>query len=183
MSAQWETARHCQIALSVFAAKIRQAQSDPNKEANAHSYALRRRGEAETLDPSEQREQKRARLNSYPGGSQNNPHGASADDTGMQGHASQPDESHPTMMTGPRDTTAMGVQTGLESGQRPFQPANFGGEPSLADTPSSLALDFHQTDASQLFGGSNFDLNMVDLLQGANFDSLFDIIGQQYPSF
>ncbi|GAB1192118.1 hypothetical protein APSETT444_001302 [Aspergillus pseudonomiae] len=36
-------------------------------------------------------------------------------------------------------------------------------------------------------GGSHsmmdFDLNMVDLLQGANFDNLFDMFGQQYPSF
>lgn len=29
----------------------------------------------------------------------------------------------------------------------------------------------------------DFDLNMVDLLQGANFDNLFDMFGQQYPSF
>ncbi|KAE8396589.1 fungal-specific transcription factor [Aspergillus alliaceus] len=29
----------------------------------------------------------------------------------------------------------------------------------------------------------DFELNMVDLLQGANFDNLFDMFGQQYPSF
>lgn len=35
-----------------------------------------------------------------------------------------------------------------------------------------------------LSGVGNFDLNMVDLFQApANFDSLFDLFGQQYPSF
>ena len=29
----------------------------------------------------------------------------------------------------------------------------------------------------------DFDLNMADLLQGANFDNLVDMFGQQYPSF
>lgn len=34
-------------------------------------------------------------------------------------------------------------------------------------------------------GMGNFDLNMVDLLHGssADFDSLFDMFGQQFPSF
>ncbi|KAJ5106450.1 hypothetical protein N7456_003125 [Penicillium angulare] len=44
-------------------------------------------------------------------------------------------------------------------------------------------LDFQSAEAGYLAGGSSFDLNMVDLLDGANFDSLFDLIGQQYPSF
>lgn len=35
-----------------------------------------------------------------------------------------------------------------------------------------------------LSGVGNFDLNMVDLFQApANFDSFFDLFGQQYPSF
>ncbi|KAJ5526770.1 hypothetical protein N7513_010929 [Penicillium frequentans] len=44
-------------------------------------------------------------------------------------------------------------------------------------------LGFQSEDAGYLAGGSSFDLNMVDLLDGADFDSLFDLIGQQYPSF
>lgn len=44
-------------------------------------------------------------------------------------------------------------------------------------------LGFQSGDAGYLAGGSSFDLNMVDLLDGADFDSLFDLIGQQYPSF
>lgn len=44
-------------------------------------------------------------------------------------------------------------------------------------------LGFQREDAGYLAGGSSFDLNMVDLLDGADFDSLFDLIGQQYPSF
>ncbi|KAJ6102072.1 hypothetical protein N7486_004499 [Penicillium sp. IBT 16267x] len=44
-------------------------------------------------------------------------------------------------------------------------------------------LGFQNEDAGCLAGGSSFDLNMVDLLDGADFNSLFDLIGQQYPSF
>ncbi|KAJ5403468.1 hypothetical protein N7509_003339 [Penicillium cosmopolitanum] len=182
MSVQWETARHCQLALSVLAAKIRQVQNDPDAAARAHSYTLRRRGEAEPLDPAEQREQKRAKLNRR-SSEPHSPRGTLSDDALVRRHASQSDVSYPPAIAGFGNHTVMGLQPGLDSVQRHFQPVNLNGEPTLADTPSSLALDFQQTDASQLQNGPNFDLNMVDLLQGANFDSLFDIIGQQYPSF
>lgn len=64
-----------------------------------------------------------------------------------------------------------------------FQPNSLNGEAVLADstTPSS-ELNFQSADSGH-FGGSNFDLDMADLLQGADFNSLFDIVGQQYPSF
>jgi hypothetical protein len=182
MSVQWETARHCQLALSVLAAKIRQVQSHPDAAAKAHSYTLRRRGEAEALDPAERREQKRAKLNRR-SSEPHSPRGASSDDALGRRNASQPDVSYPAVMAGFGNNTSMGLQAGQDSAQRHSQPVNPNGEPTLADMPSSLALDFQQTEASQLQGGPNFDLNMVDLLQGANFDSLFDIIGQQYPSF
>jgi hypothetical protein len=38
-------------------------------------------------------------------------------------------------------------------------------------------------ETNYLAGGSSFDLNMVDLFGGSNFDSLLDVIGQQYPNF
>lgn len=65
----------------------------------------------------------------------------------------------------------------------PFQPNNFNGESLLADNSTqSSDLNFQNADSGQ-FAGSSFDLNMVDLFQGADFNSLFDIVGQQYPSF
>jgi len=54
---------------------------------------------------------------------------------------------------------------------------------SVNDSILAEDLDFQSEDAGYLAGGSSFDLNMVDLLDGADFDSLFDLIGQQYPSF
>jgi hypothetical protein len=48
---------------------------------------------------------------------------------------------------------------------------------------SSSQMDLQDMDATHLEGISNFDLNMVDLIEGANFDTLFDMIGQQFPSF
>ncbi|CAL5870305.1 uncharacterized protein PFLUO_LOCUS4540 [Penicillium psychrofluorescens] len=47
------------------------------------------------------------------------------------------------------------------------------------ETPSSLEMHFPSFASDNVTGESNFDLNMVDLLDGANFDSLFDLIGQQ----
>ena len=65
----------------------------------------------------------------------------------------------------------------------PFQSNNFNGESLLADNATqSSELNFQNVDSGQ-FAGSSFDLNMIDLLQGADFNSLFDIVGQQYPSF
>jgi hypothetical protein len=52
----------------------------------------------------------------------------------------------------------------------------------LTDRLSSQ-MDLQDMDATHLEGISNFDLNMVDLIEGANFDTLFDMIGQQFPSF
>lgn len=54
---------------------------------------------------------------------------------------------------------------------------------SANDSILAEDLGFQSDDAGYLAGGSSFDLNMVDLLDGADFDSLFDLIGQQYPSF
>ena len=61
--------------------------------------------------------------------------------------------------------------------------SHMNGQGILADTPSSLQIDLQDTNPAQLEGISNFDLNMVDLIEGANFDTLFDMIGQQFPSF
>lgn len=182
------------MALSVLAAKIRQVQNDPDAaakaQAQAHSYTLRRRGDGDALDPSEQREQKRAKLGIHLTRS-SSPRGVS-DDAGQERYGSlaqlqsqpQPDVSYPSAMDpGGNPTEVMGPHTGQDFGNRNFESVHLSGDSIPADTPSSLALDFQTTEPSHIHAGSNFDLNMVDLLQGANFDSLFDIIGQQYPSF
>ena len=60
----------------------------------------------------------------------------------------------------------------------------------LGSDPYRTALDQDQDYEDRLFfpDGSatsmmDFDLSMADLLQGANFDNLVDMFGQQYPSF
>ncbi|PKX89543.1 transcription factor domain-containing protein [Aspergillus novofumigatus IBT 16806] len=54
--------------------------------------------------------------------------------------------------------------------------------PESGDVPLELNTMVPTTETDYL-GQSDFDLNMADLLQGANFDYLLDMFGQQYPSF
>lgn len=65
----------------------------------------------------------------------------------------------------------------------PGHQTNFNADASPTEMPPSQILDFQCMDSNYLVGGSSFDLNMVDLFGGSNFDSLLDMIGQQYPSF
>lgn len=64
-----------------------------------------------------------------------------------------------------------------------MHPSQMNEQHIFTDTPSSLHMDLQDTNPAHLEGISNFDLNMVDLIEGANFDTLFDMIGQQFPSF
>lgn len=158
MSGQWETARHCHMALYMLATKIRQTEDNLEETSHPHAYALRDR-EARSLEFSEVRRQKRF----------------SGSPTG--GHQRETQSPGRTSETSPNPTS--------QATQSAFDPtsrlSHLPEEPTLGGMPAEL--DFSNMDPSQLPGSSNFDLNMVDLLQGANFDSLFDVIGQQYPSF
>ncbi|KAJ5085936.1 hypothetical protein N7532_010707 [Penicillium argentinense] len=183
MSTQWETARHCEIALSLLAAKIREAENEPDAAAKAHAYAIMRREEGEPLNPSEQREQRRAQLNNRSAESRTNSQKTPFEANSTQRRAPQTEGPYTEMAGVSLNANFLGTGTVHETVQRPYQSIGLGMDLGPAGAPSSLALDFQQTDSSQLAGGSSFDLNMVDLLQGANFDSLFDMIGQQYPSF
>jgi hypothetical protein len=52
---------------------------------------------------------------------------------------------------------------------------------TLLDAPDSRF--FSLPDESATTAMMDLDLDMVDLLQGGNFDNLLDMFGQQYPSF
>jgi hypothetical protein len=53
-------------------------------------------------------------------------------------------------------------------------------EPNATTPNGNFPIDDSSTSAAALM---DLDLNTVDLLQGANFDYLLDMFGQQYPSF
>ena len=161
MSPQWETAKHCQMALSLLSTKIEHVERYANS-ANPHAYTQRCPGEIDSIDLTEWRRKDpsmaqivdlQARPNSIAEVQNGQPDGLFED-------------------TRVRETRPGSDLPGL------FQPSSLDGEAVLADntTPSS-ELGFHH------LGGSNFDLDMADLLQGADFNSLFDIVGQPYPSF
>jgi hypothetical protein len=60
---------------------------------------------------------------------------------------------------------------------------NLSAEVSPTEIPTAQILEFQNMDTNYLASGSTFDLNMGDLFGGSDFDSLLDMIGQQYPGF
>lgn len=166
MSPQWEAAKHCQMALSLLSAKIKQMDRRPHK-PNPHAYTQRHPGEIHSMDSTELRHKDLSM--------------AQIDDS--QARINPITEQHNDQTDGPlADTHPHGTRPGLDL-LGPLLPGNFNGELLLAeDEMPSSELNFQNAVSSQ-FGGSSFDLNMADLLQGADFNSLFNNVGQQYPSF
>ena len=54
-----------------------------------------------------------------------------------------------------------------------------------ANTTTNIYHDNTTTTTAQIpdLNDTDFDFNIVDLLQGSNFDDLTDMFGQQYPTF
>lgn len=165
MSAQWETARHCHMTLSILSTKIKQMEGDPDLAVSSHSYALRNMERAkDSLGPSDLHEQAKMR-------------------SGGQ-YGSRTEQSYPTvpdnLQTSSYDCDGPGIAPAPVVSEHP---TNFHGDASAAEIPSSQILEFQNLDTNYLAGSSSFDLNMGDLFGGSNFDSILDMIGQQYPGF
>ncbi|OOQ88254.1 putative fungal specific transcription factor [Penicillium brasilianum] len=165
MSSQWETARHCHMTLSLLSTKIKQMEDDPNLAVNSHSYALGSMERAkDSLGPSNPHEKTTMRS------------GGQCRSRAEQVYPTDP-ESLQTFIYdhgGPRIPSAP-----VTSEHQP----NSHGEESATERPSSQILEVQNMDTNNLAGGSSFDLNMGDLFEGSGFDSLLDMIGQQYPGF
>ncbi|CAI7621695.1 unnamed protein product [Penicillium glandicola] len=170
MSSQWETAKHCHMSLSVLAAKIQQSERSSDPTANSQAYVTRcSEGNPTVVESMTAHEENRRRLSRL-SHLQDEP-GLSAEpsDLGLQSSA-----RGKYMHRGHDPTLVPSVS---------MHPSQMQEQGILADTPSSLQMDLQDMDPTHLEGISNFDLNMVDLIEGANFDTLFDMIGQQFPSF
>lgn len=167
MSAQWETAKHCHMSLSVLAAKIKQTPGG----ADSHSQVYATRGSPTLGESLHVREERRRKLSGQSPVPENHPNLSEGANFENRGH--QLNESN-------IDHTWRGEDSTWDQSAQVLNGSEYG---TLAETPYSLHMTFQDTNASQFEGVSNFDLNMVDLIQGANFDSLFDLTGQQYPSF
>ena len=153
MSSQWETARQCQMALALLSAKIKQANDSSTQQGTPNPHAYA----MSTPD----RESASSEAANVLGNDINHVNGPSAGVMYQTGTMYQQDIS------------------GARSDRAPVSRW----DNSNPEGTSAEELDFRDSETSHLAGGSNFDLSMVELLQGANFDSLFDLIGQQYPSF
>ncbi|KAE8353152.1 fungal-specific transcription factor [Aspergillus coremiiformis] len=180
MSTQWETAKNCHRALTLLSRNIQHA-TTPHQP----SEPIPRTNPQED-DSSDTR--KKRRLNSHPT-IRNSRVGSSGLEAANGGSPNNSDDDK-------NDTQGLNVpnvscsnvscSNDLPGANHPLE--SFQGHPSgntLLGSP-----DIVQSAEDRLFFPESashtmmdLDLNMVDLLQGANFDNLFDMFGQQYPSF
>lgn len=179
MSARWETARHCYMALSLLATNIKQTERDPRTGTSSQVYAFSSpERHSSVTSASELRGQKRRKLS--------NP-SAEQSTAQQRRNPRRPETSYPPFAinfeTGNPGTREPAPTPPSLSGPIPLANIDTGERDISAEGPSSLVLNFPDSESNNFTDGPNFDLNMVDLLQGANFDSLFEMIGQQYPSF
>lgn len=169
MSTQWETAKHCHMSLSVLAAKIKQSESGSDPTSNSQAYVTRGSEGGPTLVESlTAQEENRRRLGRL---SHLQEPGSSAEPSDLEQRSNAWEESTH------REYDPAGVLSAS------MHPSQMNEQHIFTDTPSSLHMNLQDTNPAQLEGISNFDLNMVDLIEGVNFDTLFDMIGQQFPSF
>jgi hypothetical protein len=159
------------MSLLVLAAKIQQPGSNSDPSANSQAYATRGPAGSPTLVGSlNAREERRQQLGLSP---LPEDHYTYADGFRPEHQGHQTIDSNMDNAWREQDT-AWAQSTQL---------SNMNEHAPVDGTPSSLQMDFQSTDPAHFEEVSSFDLNMVDLIQGANFDTLFDLIGQQYPSF
>ncbi|KAJ5601747.1 hypothetical protein N7510_011281 [Penicillium lagena] len=181
MSVQWETAKHCFMALSLLLTKIKERESDADEREYPHPYAIRYLERPPTsFDRSDERGQ-RKRKNSDDTQSNTNPSTQVPGSSGRETERLHPALAASRQTDFSRDRPSKSQSLSAESAQS--RDMNSATASLSAETPLSLEMRFPSLANDNVTGESNFDLNMVDLLDGANFDSLFDLIGQQYPSF
>lgn len=199
MSTQWETAKHCHRALSLLAHNIHHhqftsasASSSPTRTPsslrrdpphaqtdNPHQRPRQRRRQRQrSASPTDPESRKRRRFEPSTTDSVFNP------GTGPP-HApgNSPNHHNPPSETGPSMPVSCDMPSAPES-------PHLGGEMASDSYRTGLGPDLDPDYEDRLFfpdasapSMMDFDLNMADLLQGANFDDLVDMFGQQYPSF
>lgn len=139
--------------------------NDPDPVVNSHSYALRNSERTDdSLQPSNIHDR------------------TSRDSEGqVRSRAEQPyPTSSESLQISSQGRAGPGVGPATVISEHP---TNFNTDASATEIRSSQILDFQNMETDHLAGGSSFDLNMVDLFGGSDFDSLLDMMGQQYPSF
>lgn len=154
MSAHWDTAKHCHRALGLLAENIR------------HSFSSARQPWMSDSTKT----------------STSNPHINSS----SREEPSSPNASKRRKLSSSDPSVPLpSASASAESiaGRDPLHAPESGNVPLELDTTTpngTFPLDNSSASAAALM---DLDLNSVDLLQGANFDYLLDMFGQQYPSF
>ena len=187
MSTQWETARHCHSALSMLSINIRQsASTSAIKESHTaiedHDNDNENENEEETTNANKKRKP--------------NPNPTAFP---TANHEIQPADQAPAPV--PELFNSQDYENRAPPPEPIQEPTIHPSHHPIADTNPTYSQELdnnnnhhllffpdgspRSTDTGMGMGMGNFDLNMVDLLHGssADFGSLFDMFGQQFPSF
>jgi hypothetical protein len=166
------------MSLSVLASKIKESEHRANSTANPHVYARGVPGEDSTLmDSLNAREERRRKLGGASHSQEDHRSSTEPSNSEQWDRKVHPDTDIDRVHSLGREHGFTAIPSVL------VQPSDMNDQSLLTDTPSSTQMNFQDTQPTNFEGISNFDLNMVDLFEGANLDSLFDMLGQQFPSF
>lgn len=186
---QWETARHCHSALSLLSTNIRQSAQHTSTSASKESHTA-------IEDDHDDNENESQSENEDANANKKHKPNPTTFPAVTANHEIQP------APPGPAPIESSNSQDYENPAPPPIQEHTM--NPSrdpIADTDPTYSQEMdnsnnnhllffpdgspRSTDMSMGMGMGNFDLNMVDLLHGstADFDSLFDMFGQQFPSF
>jgi hypothetical protein len=166
------------MSLSVLAAKIKESEHRADSTANSQVYARGvPGGDSTLLDSLNAREERRRKLGGALHSQEDHRSSTEPSNSEQWDRKVHPDTSTDWERSFGRKHGFTAVPSAL------VQPSDLNDQDIPADTPSSMQMTFQDTHPTGFEGISNFDLNMVDLIEGANLDSLFDMVGQQFPSF
>ncbi|KAF7597079.1 hypothetical protein BBP40_010553 [Aspergillus hancockii] len=173
MSSQWETAKNCHRALTLLSQNIQHSSTPTPFRPSEPIEARCKQGDDDDNDYVDRDTRKKRRLNSH-----TTMRTSRLGSSGLE--ATGDDETSDQTLNVPNVSSGADIR----SSNNTLEPLQNNNRSRLLMSPDTV-----QSTEDRLFfpEGSHtvmdFDLNMVDLLQGANFDNLFDMFGQQYPSF
>ncbi|RHZ59391.1 transcription factor domain-containing protein [Aspergillus thermomutatus] len=164
MSTQWDTAKHCHRALSLLAENIRHSfTSAQQPRISASNSNLDSSSREEPFSPSSIAN-KRRKIASY------DPSVPLPSTESMAGQDPLTAPESGNVQLELNTTTPNGTET------------DYLGLTDLRQVQDARPFPLNDSSATAT-ALMDLDLNTVDLLQGANFDYLLDMFGQQYPSF
>ncbi|KAL3461444.1 hypothetical protein BJX64DRAFT_277776 [Aspergillus heterothallicus] len=186
MSTQWEPAKHCHRALSLLLRAISRFDTNPvavtESTSNPNTGPVMPRPTADTTPAtrSSRTESNLCNTNIAPSRSLGSSEIESSP-VGTLRKKRKVDVSLSSSLTHPAGPSGSGFTSGddvvsqTRAGENLYDGGGDGSDLAASGFSSQQGLNWDQS--------LELDMNMVDLLQEGNFDSLMDLFGQQYPTF